>query len=312
MTALEQPPLDPRFRGISFRGAPSPRPQRTAGVDTGPIHHVSPIRVPTGEEMERHPMADVAFVRRMLRLAGIRAEGYRITPLIRRIPACLRALRVKDQEAADQVVAGDPQRLQIAVNALLIGTTSFFRDTSVFRELDESVIPALLTQRDEPRVWSAACSDGSELASVVMLFAKHGGLDRSRFLGTDCRPSALRQAAEGIYPPEARELFLPDLVGRFLRCDEKHCRLHPSIATAMEWKLADLLAQPEGSDWDLILCRNLAIYLHPHQAQQLWLQLETCLRPGGFLIVGKAEKPQVDGLQRVSPCVYRKDSPPVA
>ena len=300
-------PLDSRFDHIAFKGSPPDHYPAISPPGSPPVARAQPIRIPSADELEQHPMEDVAFVRRVLRMAGIRADGYRLTPLVRRIPACLRALRARDQETADRIVANDVHRLQLAVNALLIGTTSFFRDHTVFQQLDQTVVPALLTARERPRIWSAACSDGSELASIAMLFAKHGGIERSEFLGTDCRSSAIAFAAEGRYPLESADLLPPDMSERFLLRNEKGCRVHPSIRSRLNWKLADILAEPAGNAWDMILCRNLAIYLHPHQAHQLWIELHAALSPGGYLVVGKAEKPQIDGLYRVSTCIYRKD-----
>jgi chemotaxis methyl-accepting protein methylase len=58
--------------------------------------------------------------------------------------------------------------------------------------------------------------------------------------------------------------------------------------------------------WDLILCRNLAIYLEPVAAEVLWMRLAEAIAPGGYLIVGKAEKPRVSSLRRVAPSIYCK------
>src|SRR5690606_26201286 len=132
-----------------------------------------------------------------------------------RIPACLRALRVTSQEAAERAVADDPAKLQIAVNALLIGTTSFFRDAATFGLLEDAIVPQLVTHSSLPRVWSVACSDGSELVSVALLFARHGAVSRCRFLGTDCRPTAIATAKRGLYSPESVSTMPADLGGRF-------------------------------------------------------------------------------------------------
>jgi chemotaxis protein methyltransferase CheR len=56
----------------------------------------------------------------------------------------------------------------------------------------------------------------------------------------------------------------------------------------------------------MILCRNLAIYLEPATALRMWQHLANALVPGGILVVGKAEKPQLAGLRRISPCIFKK------
>jgi chemotaxis protein methyltransferase CheR len=74
------------------------------------------------------------------------------------------------------------------------------------------------------------------------------------------------------------------------------------------WRLGNALAYVEPGRWDLILCRNLAIYLQNSAITTLWHRLAAALRPGGYLVVGKAERPS-DGnrLTMVDHCVYRRE-----
>jgi chemotaxis protein methyltransferase CheR len=58
----------------------------------------------------------------------------------------------------------------------------------------------------------------------------------------------------------------------------------------------------------MILCRNLSIYLQPSAAGRIWSRLAAALKPGGFLVLGKAERPYgAVGLRSVAPCVYRRE-----
>ena len=57
-----------------------------------------------------------------------------------------------------------------------------------------------------------------------------------------------------------------------------------------------------------MLCRNLAIYLQPEAAGALWRQLEAGMKPGGVLVLGKAERPGADlRFAPVGPCLYRRN-----
>jgi chemotaxis methyl-accepting protein methylase len=68
------------------------------------------------------------------------------------------------------------------------------------------------------------------------------------------------------------------------------------------------LSTDEPGHWDLILCRNLGMYLKADLAGQLWNRLARALRPGGWLVLGKAERPMgASILSAVSPCLYRRD-----
>ena len=81
------------------------------------------------------------------------------------------------------------------------------------------------------------------------------------------------------------------------------------LRQATRWQQSnDLAGPPVGQpSWDLILCRNVAIYLEPTAAARLWTVLVGSLRFGGILVVGKAERPQQQlALLRLAPCVFEK------
>ena len=65
---------------------------------------------------------------------------------------------------------------------------------------------------------------------------------------------------------------------------------------------------PPRRNYDLILCRNMVMYMRAESAGRVWRLLEAALRPGGYLVLGKAERPQgTSMLTPVAPCVYRRE-----
>ena len=64
----------------------------------------------------------------------------------------------------------------------------------------------------------------------------------------------------------------------------------------------------ECGPWDVILFRNVAIYLNPEHTVGLWERLAEQLRPGSVLVTGKAERPPAGlPLRRLFPCIYLKN-----
>jgi chemotaxis methyl-accepting protein methylase len=250
---------------------------------------------------------EASLLREILDLAGLDPLRYRLGPLLRRLPSCLRALRSGSVQDARQRLQSEPRAVPLALGALLIGTTSFFRDPAVFRDLEQTVIPALLERHPRPRVWSAACSDGGELHSVAMILASREALAPGHLLGTDFRASAIETATAGRYPAEAALAVPTDLAARFLVPDGHSVTVATVIRQALYWEQRDVF-QEEGmpGSWDLILCRNLAIYLAPPAVEALWKRLSGALAPGGILVVGKAEKPRLPGFQPLAPCIFQK------
>jgi chemotaxis protein methyltransferase CheR len=292
-----------RFHGLTFTGKvpcylKSHSKPRTKN-DLGPL--LNPENSPE----------QIDLVYTVLRAAGLPFSQYRLAPLLRRVPACLRALKCHSTSAAIDRVNNNPEQLRLAVNSMLIGTTSFFRDTAVFEDLETKIIPSILDREKRPKIWSVACSGGEELYSVAMLFASYASFQKCHFLGMDCRPAAVQHASKAIYPAQALESIPAEFAERFLIQKNAHVWIHPWIASRTQWKCGDILTEIDHEgQWDLILCRNLAIYLEPQVTADLWNRLAAHLAPGGYLIVGRAEKPCVDGLSKVGHCTYQKTHRP--
>jgi chemotaxis methyl-accepting protein methylase len=217
-------------------------------------------------------------------------------------------MRVKTIQDVCDAIRRRPESLKIAISALLIGVSSFFRDGSVFAAIDQTVIPQLLTDTLKPRIWSVGCSDGAELYSIAMLLADRGALQRCELLGTDCRSDAIGRAREGAYSQEGIKDIPRQALGRYLQFDGRAWTVDQGIRNAVTWQTQNVLDMENAGKWDLILCRNMAIYLHSPTAGRLWAMLERSLRPGGRLVLGKAERPHgAKSLRPIAPCIYQRD-----
>lgn len=245
----------------------------------------------------------------LLSEAGLRAADYRSAPLNRRLAACLRAIHAKTQDEARMLIAADRTLLPVALDALLIGVTGFYRDEVVFDRLRLTIIPELIKKKAKEqgglRVWSAACASGAELYTVALLLAEQGVLESSRLLGTDCRATAIAAAAGGIYPASLLEQLPPAMRGQYFVPHEEAVRIDAGIRRKINWQVSDLLSGVEAGPWDMILWRNSAIYMERESANNIWRQMVGQLRPGGLLMTGKAERPPRDmGLRTIGRCLY--------
>ena len=239
--------------------------------------------------------------------AGLDLDHYRPQTLKRRIGACLRALRIERVEQLQPAIERHPILLEKALGAMVIGVTSFFRDGDVFAALRDMVIPDLLSRQSRLRIWSAGCSDGAELYSLAMLLDQHGALPRCLLLGTDCRADALARAREGRYDASALKDVPGELLARYFQPEPGAWQVRPFLRACAQWRRGDVMKTLEPGAWDLVLCRNLAIYLEAACSHELWLRLQSCLRPGGILVLGKAERPSgARLLAPIGPSIYRR------
>jgi chemotaxis protein methyltransferase CheR len=175
-------------------------------------------------------------------------------------------------------------RLSVAVSV-----SGLFRDPAQFDLLEQSLLPPLLEGGRPLRVWSAGCADGSELYSLGILLERLGALDRAFLLGSDLLEENLETARAGTYGDVAIE---------------------PSLRARTRWERRDLTCDgaPRGL-WQLVLCRNVAIYLAPAARSELHRLLAESLTVGGILLLGRSERlaaPSALGLERAAPHAYRR------
>jgi chemotaxis protein methyltransferase CheR len=251
---------------------------------------------------------DREFLDWLLDRAGVSVTHYRPESLARRLPSCLRVLRASSPAHARSMIERNRLLTATAIDSVLIGVTSFFRDAQVFKDLDERVL-APLAGRASARVWSVGCSDGMELYTVAMQLARRRVLHRCQLLGTDCRIQATRFAAQGIYATQALR-DVPDILRQsyFSSSDNNSQIIHPTIRASVQWRTADVLRTPEPGLWDLILCRNMAMYMRGDVVARLWDILQESLRPGGYLVLGKAERPNgASRMSNVAPCIFQRN-----
>lgn len=184
---------------------------------------------------------------------------------------------------------------------LTIGETFFFRNEHHFRALREQVIPAILrdnVQQREIRVWSAGCASGEEPYSVAILLDQMlGGATGWRFsiLGTDLNPQFLDRAREATYRAWSFRQTNVQTDSRYFTADGDVFRLAPSMRSCVRFAYLNLVKDVYPSPLtgtlglDLILFRNVAIYLKPEVTRAILARFQRALRPGGWLLLGETE-----------------------
>jgi chemotaxis protein methyltransferase CheR len=270
------------------------------------FHRVAPAEVPDNS-LPLEPDAN-SFVRWLFREASLDSRFYREETLRRRLPACLRFLRVSSIPQARIHLRQNRALIAPAISVMLIGVTSFFRDPKVFSFIRNHILPRRLSRTFRPRIWSIGCSDGSELYSVAMALAEVGSLHNCDLIGTDCRSEAILRARAGVYEESALRGLPAGMVVRYFQPHAHGWMLRPEIRNCVRWQTSNILERIEPGPWDLILCRNVVMYMKSSATQPLWQLLQSALVRDGFLVLGKAERPiGANLLSMVEPCIFRRD-----
>jgi chemotaxis protein methyltransferase CheR len=208
------------------------------------------------------------------------------------------------KDLLDKVTADGTSALKRKViGAITTNETSFFRDTAPFDMLRYKILPDLVDARqrqfgkDRPvaiRIWSAACSTGQEVYSTAIV-CRETLPDANKFdvriLGTDISDKVVAQASYGKYTKlELDRGFPPAKMAAYFQPDGSDFRVRDSIRAVAAFKPINLL-EPLSfpTKFDIIFCRNVAIYFSDPDKRKLYDGISRVIAPDGFLLIGSTE-----------------------
>jgi chemotaxis methyl-accepting protein methylase len=193
----------------------------------------------------------------------------------------------------------NPQEQDLLFHELLIGVTSFFRDPGAWEKLQETVIPALFAGKPEGghfRAWVAGCSTGEEAYSLAIAFQEAFSRQNSantyslQVFATDLDELAINQARQGLYPENiVADVSSERLQHYFVKDEGGGYRVGRQIREMVTLAPQNMISDPPFTKVDILVCRNVLIYLTPELQKKLLPLFYYALNPGGYLFLGSAE-----------------------
>jgi chemotaxis protein methyltransferase CheR len=208
-----------------------------------------------------------------------------------------RGISTLDELITILVMGKEPSLSQRVVEALLNNETYFFRDRAPFDLLQRYALPELATRRHQSkrlRIWSAGCSTGQEVYSLAMLFAEepekwHGWtID---VLGSDVSTSCVERARNGSYTQfeVQRGLAIGQMIKWFEECPDGW-RAVEALRKSIRFQVHNLLEPPpHPGGFDIVLCRNVLLYLSPDKKALAFERLISSMAEDGWLMLGAGE-----------------------
>jgi chemotaxis protein methyltransferase CheR len=188
-------------------------------------------------------------------------------------------------------------------DAITTNETLFFRDGGPFELLQHKILPDLIDARSNNssnplkpsiRIWSAACSTGQELYSIAIVLKELlGNVSKYnlQLLGTDISDTAISQASYGLYNKFEIERGLEkSKLNKYFTASGGNWKIKDEIRALGTFKKINLMAPFTGmGKWDIIFCRNVAIYFTLPDRKRLFSKIADVLAPDGYLIIGSTE-----------------------
>jgi chemotaxis protein methyltransferase CheR len=186
------------------------------------------------------------------------------------------------------------------IDAITTNETLFFRDGNPFDLLKHKILPEIIDRRSAAkilrpiRIWSAACSTGQEVFSIAIVLRELLGANPSysfKLLGTDISDAAIKQASYGSYNKFEIERGLPrDRLQLYFTPDGANWKIKDAIRSMASFQKFNLMHPFSGlGKFDIIFCRNVAIYFTLDDRKKLFGKMADALEPDGYLIIGSTE-----------------------
>lgn len=243
----------------------------------------------------------------------------------RGVAATCRDLDISEKALWELLHSGDRDAEIRLTENLTIGETYFYRDTLFFDRLEQKIVTrdfaASSIDNKRLRIWCAGCSTGEEPYSVAIALRRCLlGLDQWKvsIMATDLNSRSLEKARRGVYGNWSFRNSPDWLLPRYFQeTAEKKKKVLPFVSELVTFQQLNLAkghfpsAFNGTKDMDLVICRNVLMYLEPGDARQAVAKFYEALVPGGYLVLSPVDGGLVADLELVSEegGFYRKPAP---
>jgi len=223
------------------------------------------------------------------------SEFYNNAYLDRRITARMRRTDTDSYGAYRRLLESADGEKDALLDSLSINVTGFFRNPEAWEKLRQ-VLRDLTAENRRVRIWSAPCADGREPYSIAMLALDDQEIrERSiEITATDINPDILEVARAGVYETSqtsdiAGELEPLDAYEPYIDREENRFSVKDRVKKMISFEEHDLIRGDPKRDFDLVLCRNLLIYIDSSFKVPIFETIRNSLRDGGYLMIGMTE-----------------------
>jgi two-component system CheB/CheR fusion protein len=237
----------------------------------------------------------IKILKEIEKSSGINFVDYKRNTIIRRIEKRMGLNGINQISDYYDFIKDDNTEKSTLVRDLLIGVTSFFRDTDAFNDLEKYVISKIFTNKEqgEKRIWVEGCSTGEEAYSIAMLIENHLNENKLKInykiFASDLDPNALEKASEGIFSIGDKDTIKTELFDKYFKRIGDKVQVIKKIRDRIVFSKHNLLKDPPFIRTDLVSCRNLLIYLNNKLQQKALMNFQFSLNFKGYLFLGKSE-----------------------
>jgi chemotaxis protein methyltransferase CheR len=251
----------------------------------------------------------LAFCDGLRQICGIDLTQYKRPQMERRLRTFFARRGVDRLTDSLAALRRDEADLGALLDRITINVSHLWRHPEQWERLERHVLPELAAD-GRLRAWSAGCSYGAEAYTLAAVCRQTIPGAQTQIVGTDIDTRVIARAKVGAFTDDDAREAPPGSMERWFERVPGGWQARAALRSMMRFEIADLLRmRPPASSYDLILCRNTAIYFAEPIRDDLHARLAGALRPGGCLVIGATERvsdPPSLGLKTLYPFIYRK------
>ena len=233
----------------------------------------------------------------LTRVSGVDFNHYKQPTIRRRLLRRMALHRSKSVDRYIELLRSDQQELKHLFQDLLIHVTKFFREPESFAALRKDIMPRLIKNAppDQPlRFWVCGCATGEEAYTLAMTAVEAIEVSprrdmRVQIFATDLNDGALEHGRNGLYTEAIESDVGRPRLRRFFTRTDGHYRVSKQLRDMCVFARQDVTKDPPFSRLDLVMCRNVLIYMDVTLQRRLLGMFHYSLNPHGFLVLGHAE-----------------------
>ncbi len=223
-------------------------------------------------------------------LTDIDLSSYKERQMKRRIDAFIKKYNYRDYNEFFIGLKANKSLYNEFISYITINVSEFYRNPEQWDHLGSEILPMLLEKSKILKVWSAACSTGDEPYSLVLMLSKFMPLDNIKVIATDIDKAILEKAKEGVYPAKSLDNLPHEFKLKYFTPILDGFKINDEIKACIEFRRHDLLKNEYPLNCDLIVCRNVLIYLTEEAKDNIHSKFNKSLKIGGVLFIGGTEQ----------------------
>jgi chemotaxis protein methyltransferase CheR len=231
----------------------------------------------------------------------------------------LNELNLHSYQVYLNLIKNDLTELNHFFDLLTTNVTSFFREDSQFQILQRDLLATLIhlaAGTNKLRCWSAGCSSGEEAYTLAIVLQEALGDNWDiKILASDISVRKLEEGMAGAYHEDKLKnipIYLRNKYFTVSSKDKEYLRVIPPLRKKIIFRKININQDfeiPSHIKFDLILCRNVFIYLAQESRERALNGFSEYLKQDGYLFVGQSEPIGAYSNSQWLPvknCIYQK------